>query len=142
MSKYQYHKDGTIPENGEIFVFGSNEAGVHGAGAAKAAHSMFGAKMGVGLGFTGRSFGIPTKDYDIKTLPIEKIEVYVKIFLYYANDYRRKYFVTRVGCGLAGFSDSEIAPLFKNAPDNCNFPEEWKPFLECEVDFVALLSGN
>lgn len=133
----KYHKDGTQPQNGEIFVFGSNLSGIHGAGAARAAMDHYGAKFGVGVGFTGDSYAIPTKSRGIAfTLPVEEIKEYVDAFKRASANVcgldgkQLQYFVTRVGCGLAGYSDEDIAPLFKGCGDNCNFPEEWKPFLE------------
>lgn len=119
------HKDGTTPKNGEIFVFGSNLAGIHGAGAAKEAFVSFGAKWGVGHGFTGQTYAIPTKDVRIKTLPIACVESAINVFNMVAKASGEEFWVTRVGCGLAGFTDEEIAPLFIALP-NVNFPEEWE----------------
>lgn len=128
---YQYHADGTLPQGDEIFVFGSNEAGRHGAGAAKQAIS-FGAIYGCGYGLQGRSYAIPTKDENIRVLPLSEIEDYVNIFLAEAwiSLGKTKYFMTRIGCGLAGYTDDQIAPLFRCAPTNINFPQNWKPYLE------------
>lgn len=126
----KFHKDGTQPNEDEVFVFGSNLAGVHGAGAAKQAMSRYGARYGVGVGFTGRCYAIPTKDYDIKTMPLEQIKSYIFYFVKNTLKYPRvKFFITRVGCGLAGLKDSDIAPLFKGCGNNCNFPREWEPYL-------------
>lgn len=111
----------------EIFVFGSNLAGRHGAGAALFAKRHHGAITGVGEGPQGKSYGIPTKDRDIKTLPLEHIAYYVRNFLNYAKAHPSWTFnVTRVGCGLAGYKDSDIAPMFKNAPMNCKLPDGWR----------------
>lgn len=125
-----FHKDFDLPTNGEIFVFGSNLAGVHGAGAAKIAKEKYGAIWGVEEGFVGSSFAIPTKNRKIQTLPIVPyIERNVKEFIRFTQFHpSMKFFVTRVGCGLAGYSDSQIAPLFVGAI-NCSFPEEWREFL-------------
>lgn len=110
-----------------IFVFGSNEAGIHGAGAALEARKKYGAKMGIGFGHIGNSFAIPTKDENIKTLPLNQIQKYVDMFIAYAQiTPELKYLVTRIGCGLAGYKDSDIAPMFKNAPNNCELPEGWR----------------
>lgn len=128
---YKYHKDGSKPINGEIFVFGSNLAGIHGAGAARLAYNSFGAEWNKGIGLSGLSYAIPTKDESIKTLPLIKINIYVVDFLNFARDNPDKeFFLTRVGCGLAGWSDWNIAPLFKNAPCNIIFPEQWKVYIE------------
>lgn len=125
----EFHKDGTQPRQGEIFVFGSNLAGVHGAGAAKQAVK-YGAMFGQGVGLQGLTYAIPTKGYDIKTLPIEKIIPYIERFKKFTLDYpQSKFFVTRVGCGLAGYKDNQIAPLFRGCGSNCNFPVEWERYL-------------
>lgn len=124
-----FHKDGTQPADDQVFVFGSNLAGVHGAGAAKAA-VRYGARYGHGIGLQGRSYAIPTKDVDIKTLPIDTIKPYIDRFKRLTNDYPQvKFFITRVGCGLAGYKDSQIAPLFKGCSSNCSFPKDWEDYL-------------
>ena len=137
---YEYHEDGTKPQNGEVFVFGSNLAGRHGAGAAKAAFHFYGAVYGVGVGHVGESYAIPSVNHYVSaSLSLDEIAVYVKHFIDYthylassgcspvANNI--KFFVTRIGCVLAGYKDSDIAPMFKGAV-NCNFPEQWKEHLE------------
>lgn len=103
-----------------IFVFGSNEAGIHGAGAAKHAKDFFGAQYGVGEGISGFSYAIPTKDRNIETLPLNKIQEYVEEFKEYARDHLGKhtYLVTDIGCGLAGYTPEQIAPMFINSPSN------------------------
>ena len=131
MSKYTYHVDGSQAPKDEIFVFGSNEAGLHGAGAARAALQHYGARYGKGFGPEGRSFAIPTKDEYIKTLPLSEIVPYVKAFILYAKTHpTKKFFMTRIGCGLAGYEDRDIAPLFRGSPTNINFPEDWQTYLE------------
>ncbi len=129
--KYLYHEDGTLPSDSDsIFVFGSNLAGIHGAGAAKVAMRLFGARFGEGEGLVGRSYALPTKDENIKTLPFKRVVEAVEKFICFAEaNPQMKFWVTRVGCGLAGFKDEEIAPLFVRAPKNCNMPLNWKPFL-------------
>ena len=98
-------------EKDEIFVFGSNLEGKHLGGAAKAAHNRFGAQWGVGVGLTGKSYAIPTMQVGIET-----IKPYVDQFIEYAKEHQeKKFLVTRIGCGIAGFQDEEIAPMFKNA---------------------------
>lgn len=110
-----------------IFVFGSNEAGIHGAGAALEARKNHGAKLGIGFGHVGNSFAIPTKDENIKTLPLSTIKKYVQMFLAYAESTPEEtYQVTRIGCGLAGYTDADIAPMFEHAPLNCILPEGWR----------------
>lgn len=126
----KFHKDGTLPENNEIWVFGSNLAGRHGAGAARVAFEKFGAKDGFGHGRINQSYAIPTKDARIKTLPLDEVEFYAGMFKAYARmSPQFEFFVTAIGCGLAGYKHEEIAPMFKDAPDNCSFPEEWKEYL-------------
>lgn len=127
----QFHKDGTLPMNGEIWVFGSNLAGIHGAGAAKVAHQCFGAEYRVGFGQTGHSYAIPTKSENIETMPLTDIEPHVAVFVGHAKKHLdMQFFVTRIGCGLAGYKDGQIAPMFRDAPTNCNLPEEWREFVE------------
>lgn len=113
-----------------IFVFGSNEAGIHGAGAAKTAYQQHGARWGKCYGHFGESFAIPTKDENILTMPLDRIEKYVQGFLAYAEGHRKLTFqVTRIGCGLAGLSDFVVAEMFENAPQNCSFDTVWKPLM-------------
>ena len=113
-----------------IFVFGSNEAGIHGAGAARYAYEKKGARYGKSYGHYGDSFAIPTKDECIVTLPLMRIHQYVLGFLAYAHGHHKiKFEVTAIGCGLAGYKHSEIAPLFVGAPKNCRFDMRWKPYL-------------
>jgi hypothetical protein len=131
--KYQYHKDGTLPDNPSewIFVFGSNLRGAHSAGAAIVAKEQFGAEYGVPIGLTGRSYAIPTKDRYIRTLDLNQIKYYVQVFKDFTwNMQDMKFWVTAVGCGLAGYKHEQIAPMFKGAYTNCSFPEGWAKFLE------------
>lgn len=103
-------------EEDEIFVFGSNLAGIHGAGAAKLAFDKKWIMMGEGLGLSGRAYALPTKNMQIKTLPLWKIEHYINMFISAAYDYDNlRFLVTKIGCGLAGYSVKEIAPLFLDA---------------------------
>ena len=111
---------------GEIFVFGSNLAGMHGGGAAYTACRHFGAIMGQGVGLQGQSYGIPTMQGGPET-----IRPYVDEFIQFAKDHPDLTFlVTRIGCGIAGFRDSDIAPLFAEAHDvpNIVLPEGWGEF--------------
>lgn len=113
-----------------VFVFGSNLAGRHGAGAAKYAVKNCGAKYGVGIGPQGNAYAIPTKDQFIHTLSLFSIENYVYFFKKYATGYPDTvFFVTALGTGLAGYKHDDIAPMFKDAPENCIFPIEWKELL-------------
>lgn len=111
----------------EIFVFGSNLAGRHGAGSAKAAVRLHGAIYGRGVGLQGDSYAIPTKDANLKTLPLEMIRGYVNGFLAFARVHPEMTFrIVPIGCGLAGYKPEEIAPMFAGAPDNCILPQEFK----------------
>jgi hypothetical protein len=123
-----------------IFVFGSNEAGIHGAGAALEALNNHGAVMGQGFGPQGSSFAIPTKGEYTKrdgitkgigrSLPFTKVVEYVGKFLEYAALHPDMTFqVTRIGCGYAGFMDDDIASLFTSATPNCKFDVAWQRWL-------------
>lgn len=110
----------------DIFVFGSNLAGRHGKGAALHAKLYKGAIYGQGIGMQGSSYAIPTKDQKLKTLALEHIAFYVKDFLDFAKKHPEMSFeVTKIGCGLAGYKEEQIAPMFKGAPNNCKLPEGW-----------------
>ena len=107
----------------EVFVFGSNLAGMHGGGAARIAHLYFGAVMGNGDGIQGQSYAIPTMQGGVDT-----IRPYVDKFIAYAKQHPDQHFlVTRIGCGIAGFSPDEIAPLFAEAAtvENISLPEDF-----------------
>lgn len=117
----------TLGEN-EIFVFGSDLAGAHGGGAARAALQNFGAIMGQGVGLQGQSYAIPTMQGGVET-----IKPYVDEFVTFAkNNPHLKFFVTRIGCGTAGFKDNEIAPLFHEAMkmENIFLPESFKKAIQ------------
>ena len=104
-------------QEGEIFVFGSNLAGIHGAGAAALAKK-WGAKNKVGEGLSGKTYAIPTKDAKIRTLSVRAISHYVNTFIDFAKDNPSLIFlVTEIGCGLAGYEPEDIAPLFLDAID-------------------------
>lgn len=114
-----------------VFVFGSNEGGKHGAGAARTAYNKYGARWNFSYGHMGNSFAIPTKNHNIsKTLSLWQILNYVNGFIAYASGHPElTFYVTRIGCGLAGLRDEEIAVMFKDAPSNCLFDEVWTPYL-------------
>ena len=101
----------TTLQPNEVFVFGSNLQGFHGGGAARTAYKFFGAIWGEGVGIQGQSYAIPTMQGGVET-----IRPYVDEFIQYAKEHPELTFlVTRIGCGIAGFDDSEIAPLFREA---------------------------
>jgi hypothetical protein len=113
----------TVLRADEVFVFGSNLAGMHGGGAAYAAFKQFGAVWGCGVGLQGQSYAIPTMQGGVET-----IKPYVDDFIDFAHARPDLFFyVTRIGCGIAGFADAEIAPLFAAArtiPNIC-LPESF-----------------
>jgi hypothetical protein len=110
-----------------VFVFGSNLAGRHGKGAALHASREHGAVHGVGVGRTGNAYAIPTKDAKLRTLPLSEIKNYVDEFLRYAKAHPDLRFeVTRIGCGLAGYTDAQMAPMFADAPASCELPHGWR----------------
>lgn len=113
-----------------IFVFGSNLAGRHGRGAANFALKNHGAIYGQGWGLQGNSFAIPTKDANIKTLPLGYIRSYVEAFKEFAETHPELTFqLTPIGCGLAGYKYEEIGPMFKNSPPNVVIPVEFEPYV-------------
>lgn len=120
-----------------IFVFGSNLGGRHGKGAALTAMRFKNAEYGVAEGPTGNSYALPTCDHRFKGLPLDHIQTYVNRFIMWARANPQMTFqVTRVGCGLALYSDKDIAPLFMDAPkENCFFDIKWKPWLGNEFEY-------
>ena len=116
----------------EIFCFGSNLSGLHGAGAAKYARLHHGAIMFQGIGLQGSSYALPTKGVNISFMPLEAIGKHVDEFISFAKSRPDLTFrVTRVGCGLAGFKDTEIAPLFRAALElpNVRLPKGWRHYI-------------
>jgi len=124
-------------EPGQIFVFGSNTAGIHGKGAARTATLLFGADRGVAEGPTGRCYAIPTRIYiprddthwrvRFETMPLNKIEAAIHRFMDYADQHMElEFLVTKLGCGYAGYKAEEIAPFFRNnRPVNVVLPLEF-----------------
>jgi hypothetical protein len=111
----------------QIFVFGSNLAGIHGAGSAAEAYRNHGAVWGCGIGLQGDSYAIPTKDEFLDPMSVQRIAVHVKNFIDCCNDNSSFTFnVVAIGCGLAGYPPRDIAPLFKDAPANCILPNEFR----------------
>lgn len=127
----------------QIFGFGSNLQGVHGAGAAKMA-VQWGAKRGVGFGLRGQTYAIPTRDYkgfnptthkhEFENLPLDVIKVSVEQYIFDCKLYGELQFLTTaIGCGHAGYTAQEIAPLFENAIGISNI---WLP-----LEFWNVLGG-
>ena len=111
-----------------IFVFGSNSAGIHGAGAARIALLFFNAKTGVGNGLTGQSYAIPTKNEHIRSNSLRVIDIFVKQFIHYIETHPHYiYHVTPIGCGYAGYEAKDIAPMFESLrfKENVYLPQEF-----------------
>lgn len=112
----------------EVFVFGSNLEGLHGGGAALLAYERFGAVWGQGTGLQGKSYGIPTMHGGV-----DVIAPYVDDFIAFAREHKGlKFLVTEIGCGIAGFTVEEMAPLFRKALDEVNIylPQRFIDILE------------
>lgn len=115
-----------VIEEPPCFVFGSNRAGKHGKGAALWARQHRGAIYGVGEGMQGNSYAIPTKDERLRTLPLEQIAAHVECFLDFARrNPQMRFQLTPIGCGLAGYQHEQIAPMFRDAPENVIIPKEF-----------------
>lgn len=128
------HTCGITPENinelqsNEIFVFGSNLAGEHGGGAARFAYKKFGAIWGQGVGLQGSSYALPTLDRERQKIGIRELEQHVEtLYAILVDNQRTNFLITKVGCGIAGFTIAEIAPLFKPfmSLSNCSLPIEF-----------------
>lgn len=130
---YQYHDESIIKSLTEdtVFVFGSNLAGTHAGGAAKTALLHFGAIKGVGRGWSGQSYAIPTMNEHLQQMPLSQIQHYIEDFKIYTKNHPKiKYFITSLGCGVAGYKVEEIAPMFKGISKNVIFPASFRPFVE------------
>lgn len=116
-----------MPE-GAVFVFGSNEAGYHGGGAAREAYEKFGAVWNKGIGHYGQSYALPTKDTNVQTLPLAHIQHYVDRFLdYVMRNPNLTFYLTKIGCGLAGLTEEQIKPMFAGRRyDNIIYPYGWE----------------
>ena len=120
-------------EDDEVFVFGSNTEGMHAGGAARMAMN-WGAIYGKAFGLQGKTFAIPTVDYTRSgKMSIDEIKKYVDEFLDFTiKNKDKKFLVTEIGCGIAGFKVSEIAPLFREALEYSNvyLPERFINYLK------------
>ena len=111
----------------EIFVFGSNLAGVHGGGAARQAHEQFGAEMGVGEGITGQAYAFPTLSGGFERLPLARLQVARnRLYAACAETPSKQFLLTKVGCGIAGYLETTMRGLFVDAPENLILPEDWR----------------
>lgn len=132
-------------EENSYFVFGSNEAGEHLAGAAWLAFNQFGARKYLGFGPAGQSFAIPTKDWDIRQLPLDVIGFYIKRFIEFVKCAPEgdivRFYVTKIGCGLAGYKPEDIAPFFAPLRDDTRvfLPQEFIDIIDKkeELDGIA-----
>lgn len=128
MSRKYTPENITSLKQDDIFVFGSNLQGRHSGGAARVAYDRFGAVWGQGVGLQGQSYAIPTMQGDVDT-----IKPYVDRFIALAREWdQNTFYVTRIGCGIAGFTDEEIAPLFDKAYDlyNIRLPKSFADIIE------------
>lgn len=124
-------------DDNEVFVFGSNLQGHHAGGAAKIAREKFGAVIGKGVGLYGNSYAIPTMQGGVDT-----IKPYVDDFIKYAKEHRDHHFyVTKIGCGIAGFSEEQIAPLFMSAllVENISLPQSFFQYLISQPDIWRMV---
>lgn len=126
---YKYYDQPRLPKD-KIFVFGSNLAGRHGKGTARAAFLYYGAAYWHGSGLMKECYAIPTKDRDLKVLPLHDIVPYIHAFVLFTQKHPElQFYVTPVGTGLAGLAPEDIAPHFKGAV-NCEFPQFFQQYLE------------
>lgn len=121
----------TLPDGDDhVFVFGSNTMGIHGAGAARQARDEYGAVLGQGIGHFGRSYALPTVGSGFHALSLDQVQQHVRTFLDYARERSDlTFWLTPVGCGIAGFTPEQIAPLFAEAPANVRLPVEFTAVL-------------
>lgn len=127
------------PKDHRIFVFGSNLHGIHGAGAARYAHVHLGFPSGMGEGLGELAYALPTCVSPGVPLDIDGVGRAVERFLYVARmveetDPDVRFFVSEVGCGLAGFSAEQVAPLFETAPANCDLPPSFRAIIADLID--------
>lgn len=134
MSSIKTHDENFVTElpEGTYFVFGSNTKGWHGAGAAKDAHTYFGAVYGQGEGLTGQSYALPTKTVNSNNRLIscteQQVRKHINNFITHVKENPDKtYYLTRVGCNLAGFTDEFMSRVFMSygVINNIIYPEKW-----------------
>lgn len=118
-----------------VVLVGTNESGIHGAGIAHYACSNWGLEPNKGYGPSGYCFGLPTKDWNIRTLPLDVIENYVERYrAWVLSEVKKEHYVTKIGCGLAGYSVPDIAPMFHSFR---RFTHVWMP-----QDFLDFYDGT
>lgn len=131
--KYKYHHNDAIPDlpTDFIFVFGSNERGLHRAGAGIIATQSYGAELGAYVGITGRSYALPVKDRFIRELYVEEIKRYVDMFKEYTHSQPNlRFWITDLCNEGRHYKPYNIAPLFIGCNTNCSFPVGWKRILK------------
>lgn len=130
---YQYHEQHEITQLPleQVFVFVSNLAGKHQAGAAKTAALYFGALSGIGRGWSGQSFAIPFFNEHLQTMPLQHIQHYIEDFKIYTHNHpKQTYFINELEYEQSGYTVDEIAPLFQGISLNVIFPSSFRPYLE------------
>lgn len=118
-----------LPGDPRVFVFGSNLLGLHGGGAARYAYDKLGAKWGKGEGLMGNCYALPTCYRPGEPVTLLELAVYIDNFINFARVYPElQFFVSKVGCGLAGIDENIVAEIFHDldAPDNCDLPPSWR----------------
>lgn len=124
-------------------MFGSNLAGIHSTGAARFAKTWLGAKARKGEGLMGDCYALPTKSASLDTLPLIEIERHALQFKTFAQANPEITFkITRVGCGLAGYTDENIAPLFIDSPPNCMLPGVWERWYRNQNLVRVIIAGG
>lgn len=127
----------------DIFVFGSNLLGIHKKGAALEALNKHGAILGQGIGLQGNSYAIPTKQSPARSLDLVQINKFVADFLNYAYyTPEHVYHVTKIGCGLAGWDASQIAPMFRLVRwmRNVKVTQDFANFIDEKGDFPDIIT--
>lgn len=117
------------PDDDRVFVFGSNLLGIHGAGAAAYARLQLGAEAGVGEGLTGRSYALPTCYRPGEPVTLQELAVYMYNFFNFADDHPElTFFLSKVGCGIAGFDEHDVAYIVHELlpPANVHIPPDWQ----------------
>ena len=135
----------TIDHSKFRFVFGSNLEGWHGKGVALTAKTYFGARQGVGEGPTGHCYALPTKGINLETLRLNEICAAIATFVDYASDHlETQFMITRVGCGLAGYSDEKILACFLaySLPNNVHLPGIWLSKIDPDMEMRVIVAGG
>lgn len=113
-------------KDNQIFVFGSNLAGNHMGGAALQAKEKFGAEDGVGEGLIGQSYAFPTLGYELEKLTErELVRSRDNLYKCAVENPDKEFLLTKVGCGIAGYPEEQMASLFANLPENVVLPVTW-----------------